>query len=147
RFVSSSSFMSMPQPDHRSLLGLTLRASAEGRYISDNAHRLDLGVLQSRHFLNAPLATMNGRSAFIACEKQLPAVLTAIALDGIARRIVLGLPGMAPAHLSSITTLAGVDVVVSDNSSKQVIPGVASVSCHFDSHFAGSNEDVRADET
>ncbi len=137
----------MPQPDHRSFLGLTLRAGAEGRCISDDDHRLDLGVLQSRHFLNAPLATMNRRSVLIACEKQLPAVLAAIALDGIAHRIVLGLPDIAPAHLPSILTLAEVDVVVSDNTSKHVAPGVASVSCHFNPHSAGPDEHIRAHET
>ena len=97
----------------------------------------------------------------IACEKQLPAVLAAIALDGIAHRIVLGLPDIAPVHLPSILTLAPrtvkllsliltlaeVDVVVSDNTSKHVAPGVASVSCHFNPHSAGPDEHIRAHET
>ena len=139
--------MKMPQADYRSFPDLALRAGAEGRYISDDAHRLDLAVLLSRRFLDAPLATMNGRSVFIACEKQLPAVLAAIALDSIAQRIVLGLPDIAPAHLPAIVALANVDVVVSDNKPKHLIPGVASVTCHVDPRSAGSDEHVRAQGT
>ncbi len=147
RLVNSSGFMSTSPPDRRPFLDLILGAGAERRCISDDAVSLELGVLQSRHFLNAPLATMNRKSVLIACEKQLPAVLAAIALDGIAHRIVLGLPDVALAHVPSILTLADVDVVVSDNVSKQVVPGVANVSCHFNPHSARSDECIGAHDT
>ncbi len=51
---------------------------------------------------------------FLACERQLPAVLALIELDGISRRVLLCPPDLAPAHLPGIFAEAGVDVLLTD---------------------------------
>ncbi len=61
--------------------------------------------------------------------------------------MVLGLPDTPPAHLSSISASAGVDVVVSDDMSKDAGPGVEQIGCHVDAHPVRSDERERTRET
>ncbi len=56
-----------------------------------------------------------GRSILIRTAKQLPAVLSLIELDGVARRIVLATADVPPAHLDAIACLAEIDVVLADS--------------------------------
>jgi acyl-coenzyme A synthetase/AMP-(fatty) acid ligase len=137
----------MPQPDRRRFLELTLKAGTVGRSLSDDTHRMDVGVLQSRYFLEAPLDNFASKTVFIACDKQLPAVLSALALDGIAHRIVLGLPDTAPAYLPSILSLAGVNIIVSDDCSARSSAGAPIVRCAIGSHALGPRPQARPYDT
>lgn len=125
----------MPPADNSSFLTRTLSGGTDGRWIGDDRQRLDLDTLRTRHFLKAPLADFKDRSVLIACQRQLPAVLAALALDGIARRIVLGLPDLAANHLSLISGLAEVDVVISEKD------------CHADPAAARAETAERRRET
>ncbi len=104
----------MRRPSRRSLRALTLAAtSAEGR-LSDPINRIVLGNLRGGSSLGIAVEALRGCSVLILTTEQLPAVLAAIELDGIARRILLCPPGLDPAHLPGVVTEAQVDVVVSD---------------------------------
>lgn len=57
---------------------------------------------------------LRGRSVLIATESLVAAALAMAELDGVARRIVLCLPGLAPGHAAAIAMAAEADAVVSD---------------------------------
>ena len=54
------------------------------------------------------------KSVLISSDRQLPAVLALLELDGIASRILLCPPDQSPAHLSKVIADARVDVIVTD---------------------------------
>ncbi|MFI5000555.1 MAG: AMP-binding protein [Reyranellales bacterium] len=118
-------------PKRRSLADLTLAPGTAGRTLSDEAHRVALDDLRRGTNLEGPLSDLRGRSVLIACEGQLPFALAALALDGVARRILLCLPDLAPEHLPSVMADAAVDAVVTDGTGPQpkVAPGVVVVRC------------------
>jgi acyl-coenzyme A synthetase/AMP-(fatty) acid ligase len=75
-----------------------------------------------------------GRSVLISCHRQLPAVTALLALDGIARRILLCPPDFTPAHLPAAMAEAEVDMVVSDGTCPAAgafdgIPTIAAETC------------------
>ena len=53
-------------------------------------------------------------SVLISCDRQLPAVLALLQLDGIARRIVLCPPDAPPVHMPAVIADAQVNAIVSD---------------------------------
>jgi acyl-CoA synthetase (AMP-forming)/AMP-acid ligase II len=57
---------------------------------------------------------LRGRTVLISSDRQLPALLALLLLDGIARRILLCPPDLDPVHLPVIAASAGVDLIVSD---------------------------------
>ncbi len=104
----------MRDTSRRSLRALTLTAtSAEGQ-LSDPVNRIVLGDLRGGSSLGTPVEALRGCSVLILTTEQLPAVLAAIELDGVARRILLCPPGLDPAHLPAVVTEAQVDTIVSD---------------------------------
>ena len=64
--------------------------------------------------LGGRLAEFAGRSVLIATEDQIAAAIAMIELDGVARRLILCPPGVAPEHLPGIVADAEVDALVSD---------------------------------
>ncbi|HEY0425932.1 MAG TPA: class I adenylate-forming enzyme family protein [Rhodopila sp.] len=72
------------------------------------------GGLVEGSCLGVPPETLHGRSVLIACQDQLPAVLAAIELDGIARRILLCPPDLPASCLPAILTDAQVDAIAWD---------------------------------
>ena len=104
----------MPPSDRRSLLDLTLAPGIEARTLSDEAHRVAVAALAAANNIEAPLAALRGKSVLLVSEAQLPTVLAAIALDGIASRLLLCLPDIAASELPTIVAEAGVDVVVTN---------------------------------
>jgi acyl-coenzyme A synthetase/AMP-(fatty) acid ligase len=64
--------------------------------------------------LSQPSDAWRGRSVLLAVHEQFAAALALIELDGIARRIVLVPPGVAPDHLSAIVTISEIDTIVTD---------------------------------
>ncbi len=118
-------------PERRSLLDLTLAPGTAGRTLSDDAHRVTLDDLRQGTSLEGPLSALSGRSVLIACEGQLAFTLAALALDGVARRILLCLPDLAAEHVPAVMADGEVDAVVTDGTGPQPEPrpGVAVVRC------------------
>jgi hypothetical protein len=65
--------------------------------------------------LGGRTAEVAGRCVLIATRDQFAAALALIELDGIAQRLVLCTPDLAPEHLPVIIAKAGVDAIVSDH--------------------------------
>ncbi len=63
-----------------------------------------------------------GRTVLIATSAQLLTALCLIELDGVARRVVLYPPGIAPEHLSGLVASAAIDAVVSDGHLPELTP-------------------------
>ena len=59
-------------------------------------------------------AKLRGRSVLIASKEQLPAALALVELDGVARRMVLSPPDLAPEHFPSIVATAEIDALLGD---------------------------------
>jgi len=64
--------------------------------------------------LGRALPQLHGRSVLLAIGDQLATALALVALDGVARRLVLCPPGLSAEHRSSVIAGAGVDAIVSD---------------------------------
>jgi acyl-CoA synthetase (AMP-forming)/AMP-acid ligase II len=64
--------------------------------------------------LGGHLEELRGRSVLIRTRDQLVAGLALIELDGVARRVVVCPPGVAPQHLPAIITLAEIEAVICD---------------------------------
>jgi acyl-CoA synthetase (AMP-forming)/AMP-acid ligase II len=103
----------MLQPKRRSLWDLTIAGKLSSRrIISDCDDQVAIGDL--RNSAIASSSTFSGKSVLISCRRQLPAVLSFLQLDGVAKRILLCPPDLSPAYLPAIIAEAGVDVIVSD---------------------------------
>jgi acyl-coenzyme A synthetase/AMP-(fatty) acid ligase len=81
---------------------------------ADDSFALD--ALTRGTSLSGKLDALRGRSVLLAVADQLPAALALIELDGVARRIVLCTPDVAPEHRPSIIATADVNAVVGDPS-------------------------------
>jgi acyl-coenzyme A synthetase/AMP-(fatty) acid ligase len=110
-------------PDRRSLIDLTLAPGTEARSLSDESHSVAVAEIAGGTTLDRPPAWFEGRSVLLATARQLPTVLAAIALDGIARRLLLCLPDIAAADLPAILADGEVDAVVTDGSGPQAPAG------------------------
>jgi acyl-coenzyme A synthetase/AMP-(fatty) acid ligase len=107
--------MSMQQPDRRSLWDLTADAGlSQRRVVSDAMKRVAIAELPYSSSLMASREVLRGQSVLISCERQLPAVLALLQLDGIARRLALCPPDLPPAHLPAVIADAEIDAIVSD---------------------------------
>jgi acyl-coenzyme A synthetase/AMP-(fatty) acid ligase len=107
----------MRQPSQRSLWDRTAPGdAAPDRFIGDADRRVAVQDLGRWSGLDVAPETLRGCSVLIATEGQLAAALAALALDGVARRLILCPPDVAPAHLSAAMADAEVDAVVSDGS-------------------------------
>jgi acyl-coenzyme A synthetase/AMP-(fatty) acid ligase len=84
-----------------------------------------------------------GRSILVATHDQLETALALIALDGVARRLVICPPGVPDDHLSSIIEAAEIDTVVSDSDAPR--SGSAGVPVHVTCGAAISPAVVVAD--
>lgn len=73
-----------------------------------------LADLADRSFLGAPLAALRDRVVLLRTRDQLSAALALIELDGLARRVVLCPPDLAPEHLPAVIGDAGATAVVTD---------------------------------
>jgi acyl-coenzyme A synthetase/AMP-(fatty) acid ligase len=113
-----------------SLAPLTLAAPAAGRFIADDIETVPISDLHGGSCSSDSLHHLRGCSVLLAATRQLPSILAAIELDGVAARILLCTPDLA-LHLPSIVAEAQVDVVVTDeNDAKFASLGVPLVTCH-----------------
>jgi len=122
----------MQQRDSRSLWNLTAAAGlSPRRFVSDASGHVALADLAEGSSLSAPLEALRGQSVLISCDRQLPALLALLQLDGIAGRVLLCPPDLAPVHLPLIIAEAHVDTIVSDGTGPAAQPpsGVRIVPC------------------
>lgn len=123
----------MQQPEHRSLWDLTAAAGLPPRrFLADAGGRVKLADLASGSTLEAPAENFRGQSVLILCDRQLVFVLALLQLEGVAARIVLCPPGLAPVHLPAVIAEAQVDTVVHDGAGAVVQrpPATPAVACH-----------------
>ena len=110
----------MPQrplpPREPGSLWTALSAAGERRkrWLSDAAGRISLAALARGSSLGRPPRALRGAAVLLATRDQLAAALALIELDGLARRIVLCPPDVAPAHLPAIAAAAEIDAVIGD---------------------------------
>lgn len=85
----------------------------EGPWL-DAGLRVKLGALAGASVLGGRLEALRDRSVVIATEEALTAALALIELDGLARRMVLCPPGIAPEHFPQVVRDAQADAWVTD---------------------------------
>ncbi len=110
----------MRSPDGRSLWDLTVASGlSPRRFVANSAGRFAVADFAAAGNLTtgnlaAGAEALRGRTVLISCERQVPAVQALLQLDGIARRILLCPPDLAPDHVPAVIHEAEVDAVVSD---------------------------------
>ena len=113
----------MRPPDRHSLWGLTEAAGLPpGRFVSDATGHVALADLAAGSTLGRDPASLRGRTVLLSCDRQLPAALALPQLDGVARRVLLCPPDLAPEHLPAVIAEAGVDTIVSDGTGPAAHP-------------------------
>jgi acyl-CoA synthetase (AMP-forming)/AMP-acid ligase II len=121
----------MPRPD-TSLWGLIARGGdLHARRIHGARHTASLDQLACGSSLDCALHELAGRAVLLATADQFVAALAMVELDGIARRLVLCPPDVAPEHLPRIAEIAGIEAVVLDHGADiPTLPGaVRTVRC------------------
>ena len=102
---------------------------ADSRFVADAAGLTELAAAAERSSLEEDISRFAWRTVLISSLRQLPAALTLLALDGVARRVVLCPPDLAPEHLPDVMAEAEVDTVVTDGTGPAAAwPGA--VKCH-----------------
>jgi acyl-coenzyme A synthetase/AMP-(fatty) acid ligase len=89
--------------------GAPISAEFHGRGAS-----VALAELAAGSSFGTALEALRGRSVLIAVREQLAAALALIELDGLARRMVLCTPDLAPEQLSAVAATAQADSIVLD---------------------------------
>ena len=113
----------MRRPDRRSLWELTAAGGlSPARSVSDAAGRVSLMDLTEGGTIGPSLEALRGKSVLISCDRQLPAVLALLQLDGVVGRVLLCPPDLDQAHLPAIFAEAQVDAVVSDGTGPAAQP-------------------------
>ena len=106
---------------------LTLRMDSPGRFIRDHKKCIVIDELRSNAVLDAHEAL--GRSVLLKTERQLPTVMVALELDGVARRIVLCTPDQWQ-HIPDIIGQAGIDLIVTDQPETNPVPTMQTNGLH-----------------
>jgi acyl-coenzyme A synthetase/AMP-(fatty) acid ligase len=86
---------------------------------------VSINALGAGSSLDGETGALRGRSVLVRTATQLAAALALLEVDGIARRMVLCPPDLAPEHLPYVVDTAEVDALVTDRSSAEL--GGASV--------------------
>jgi len=84
-----------------------------------------LAELGSASSLGGRLEELRGRSVLLFTHHQMTAALAMIELDGVARRLVVCPPGLAPEHLPGVIRGAESDACVGDDEAAAPLPGLA----------------------
>jgi acyl-coenzyme A synthetase/AMP-(fatty) acid ligase len=108
----------MRQPEASPPLRHYIETTQPGeRFVHGARDGVDLSDLRRGTSLGGRVSELSGRSVLLAVRDQLPAALALIELDGVARRVVLCPPDLAPTHLAEIAANAEADAIVSDSAS------------------------------
>ncbi|MBV9813400.1 MAG: acyl--CoA ligase [Acetobacteraceae bacterium] len=103
----------MPPASRRVLRDLVAGPTASrDRFIADEIARLPLPLPEP--WTREAAARLAGSSVVVACDRQLAFARALVALDGLARRIVLCPPDLAGDALPGVLDLAEADAIVSD---------------------------------
>lgn len=94
------------------ILGL---AASGGGYVADTKQRLPLGTLDAIHRLRRDQADFAGRNVLVRTRGQLAAVVAAIALDGLAKRLLLCPPDVRDEQIPDIIRGGEVELTISDD--------------------------------
>jgi len=89
-------------------------APASRRFLADEATRVDLAAPYLASLGRARIEQARGKSVLIALPGQLAAAMALIALDGVARRLVLCPPDVPETHMPAVLRSAAVDMVVTE---------------------------------
>jgi acyl-CoA synthetase (AMP-forming)/AMP-acid ligase II len=107
--------MKTSQPERHTLSERIASAGlSPRRFLADAAGRVALDGTSRDGAQAWPRDALRGRSVLISSERQLPAVLALLHLDGVAARLVLCPPDLAAVHLPAVIATAQVDAIVSD---------------------------------
>jgi acyl-coenzyme A synthetase/AMP-(fatty) acid ligase len=98
----------------------TLASAPESqqRFVWGATASVRLGHLPAGACLGDRVDELAGRSVLVAARDQIAAALAFIALDGIARRLVVCTPDLAAEHLPAVVASAGVDAILSGHSTE-----------------------------
>ncbi len=119
----------MPQSSRPTLWELTAASGLPAqRVVAALGRRIALADLQSGTSLDS--SALAGRSVLIRTAQQLPAVLSLLELDGVARRLVLVPPDVSPAHLDAVIATAEIDAVITDDEAPNA--GLRCLTCNLD---------------
>src|SRR3979490_1494892 len=121
----------MPPGDVGSLRGcLGDTADRSARHLHSINASVALSDLARGTSLGGRLPELRDRSVLIATGDQLTTALALIELDGVARRLILCPPDVAPEHLPSVIADAGVDALVTATAGETRDTGIAlAVTC------------------
>jgi acyl-CoA synthetase (AMP-forming)/AMP-acid ligase II len=122
----------MQRGSREAISALIPASGPPGRFIADEVSRITLDGLDCRVWIDADPAVFQGRSVLVTTRRQLPTVLAAFSLDGLAARVLLCPPDLPHQHLAAIMDDAQVDAVVTDGTGLPVPtrPGVPVWHCH-----------------
>jgi acyl-coenzyme A synthetase/AMP-(fatty) acid ligase len=95
----------------------SINAGAAGGRLHGIRHVIPLAALAHATSLGGRLEELRDRSIVLLAKDQLTAALALIELDGVARRMVLCPPDVAPEHLPSVIKDAEADAWIGDDSS------------------------------
>ena len=95
----------------------SINAGPAGGRLHGIRHIIPLADLAHATSLGGRLEELRDRSVLLLAKDQLSAALALIELDGVARRMVLCPPDVAPEHLSSVIKDAEADAWIGDDSS------------------------------
>ena len=107
------------------LLSLALATAPEARWLADPAGRVPLSAFEAGSNLAAPLSQFEGATVLVATGGQLPAVLAALLLDGVAKRILFCPPDLSPTHVAGAVRDGAASVAVSDGSLPALLEAAA----------------------
>jgi acyl-coenzyme A synthetase/AMP-(fatty) acid ligase len=113
----------------RSLWELITAAGAPHGRLHGTRTVISLAELAHASSLGGRLEELRGRSVLLLLKEQLAAALTLIELDGVARRMVLCTPDLAPEHVCAVVKGAAADAWVCDAvTAEGAIPEAAALS-------------------
>ena len=105
----------MPRNNPPTLWDLVQKTGLPAEFsLSDSKNAVALSALEGGTSLGVELEQVRGLTVVIYVERQLSAALSAVELDGVARRIVLCTPDLTPELLSWVATVAECDAVATD---------------------------------
>jgi acyl-coenzyme A synthetase/AMP-(fatty) acid ligase len=104
----------------------SIKAGPPGGRLHGLRHVIPLGELANATSLGGRLEELRDRSVVLLAQDQLTAALALIELDGVARRMVLCPPDVAPEHLPAVMQDAQADAWVGDENSAGGDLGIAS---------------------
>jgi acyl-coenzyme A synthetase/AMP-(fatty) acid ligase len=92
-------------------------AAARGGALIGSARAVPLASLARASCLGGRLDALRGRTVVVAIRDQLTAAIALLELDGVARRMVVCTPDLAPEHLPHVARSAQADTWLGDSSS------------------------------